>query len=40
MNVKGLYMNVKDSSEKENEYDDYMLSYSNHLRWCNYGMMP
>ena len=32
-------MNVKYSCEKEDEYDGYMLSYRNHLRWYKYGMM-
>ena len=33
-------MNVKNSSEKEDGYDEYVLSYGNHLGWCNYGMIP
>ena len=35
-----VIMNVKYSSEKEDGYEEYVLSYEKPLKVCNYGMIP
>ena len=35
-----IIRNVKYSSEKEDGYEEYVLSYGKPLKVCNYGMIP